>query len=342
MKTIPSQSGVSLVELMISLTVGLVISGVVASVFLGNQQSYKIQEGLARMQENGRFAMQLMANDIQGAGYRGCVPINTPAVNLITDSFASRFGTAIAGNDATASAWSPALDAAISALTPVPLVSTNSDVITVRGVQSGAARTTAVPTTNTVAYDSLAGLVPGDYVLLAKCDTTPSSNIFTIMNTTTPTSGTLTANANITSLAPVGSSIRKMLTTTYYIAQPAGAATPSLYRQQGNAAPQEVVQNVAAMQILYGVDTAITGGGGGSDGAIDEYDTAATVNSAVVAGGSGWDRVRSVKINLLLVSAEANLATAATGYGADGIAYPADNRLKQGFTTVISLRNRTL
>lgn len=336
------QSGVTLIELMISLTIGLLISGVIASVFLANRQSYKVQEDLARMQENGRFAMQLMAKDIQAAGYRGCVPIGTSAVNLIGNSFASKFGEAVVGNEALASTWNPALDAAISSLTPAPMSGVNSDVVTVRGAQPGSARTTAVPTGNSVTYDSLTELSPGDSVLLAKCDNTPVSNIFTITNTTTPASGTLTANAAITALAPAGSNIRKMLTTTYYIAQPAGAATPSLYRQQGNAAPQEVVQNVAGMQVLYGVDTAIAGGGGGSDGVIDQYDTAAVVNAVVLAGGSGWDRVRSVKINLLLVSSDANLALNSSTYTADGFNYPADRRLKQGFTTVISLRNRTL
>lgn len=335
-----TNAGFSLIELMVSLTVGLLISAVVASVYVGNRQSYKVQAALSRMQENGRFAMQIMARDIQGAGYRGCVPIGTAATNLVPAAFDSQFAIALAGNNANAATWSPALDATISALVPAPLAGTDSDVVTVRGEVPGYARTTAVPAAATVSIDSLNGLVVNDYALLARCDATPSSTIFQI-SALTPT--LLTANAAIGSTAPAGSEIKKMLTTTYYIAQPAGAATPSLYRRQGTAAPEEVVENVAGMQILYGVDTAITPAtGAGSDGVIDEYDTAAVVDAVDAVNKTGWNRVRSVKINLLLVSADANLATTASTYTADGFNYPSDRRLKQGFTTVVTLRNRTL
>lgn len=358
--TMRISSGFSLVELMISLTIGLLISALVASVYVGNHQANKVQDTLARMQENGRFAMQIMARDIQGAGYRGCVPIGTvltapPATsftNLIADSFDSRFKIAVEGNDANAATWSPALDASITGAAITPLAGTDSDVITVRGEEPGSARLTAAPAAASLSVNSVNGLVVNDYALIAQCNAAPVSTIFQISGPANITAAT-TALSYVSATAisagtPIGSEIKKMETTTYYIAQPAGATTPSLYRQQGpyNAAtnpPQEIVENVAGMQILYGVDTAIvTATGAGSDGVIDEYDTAATVDAVDAVNKTGWNRVRSVKINLLVVSADDNLATTASTYTADGFNYPSDRRLKQGFTTVVTLRNRTL
>ena len=344
------QAGFTLVELMISLTVGLLISGAVASIYVGNRQTYNQQDALARMQENGRFAMQIIARDVQGAGYRGCAPIGAAIVNP-PGGFAANFAQALVGNNAAAAAWTPALDAAILALVPAPMVGTDSDVITVRGVQPGSARTSAAPTSTTVVnVDNLSGLVVNDYAQLAVCNTVPSSTYFQIA---AAGAVTLTASTAIIPMtAPIGSEIRKMQTTTYYIAQPAGAATPSLYRQQGVSAPEEIVENVAGMQILYGVDLGIGLNNATGDKVIDQYDTAAAVNAVILAnvatagapcaGCTGWDRVRSVKINILVVSASNNVAETASAYTADGFNYAANRRLKQVFTTVVSLRNRTL
>lgn len=344
------QAGFTLVELMISLTVGLLISGAAASVYIGNRQTYNQQDALARMQENGRFAMQIMARDVQGAGYRGCAPIGAAIVNP-PGGFDANFAQALVGNNAGAAAWTPALDAAISGLVPAPMAGTDSDVITVRGVQPGSARTDAAPTTTVVNVDNLSGLVVNDYAQLAVCNTTPSSTYFKI---SAAAAATLTAStAIIPTTAPIGSEVRKMQTTTYYIAQPAGAATPSLYRQQGTSAPEEIVENVAGMQVLYGVDLGIGSNNALGDQAIDQYDTAVDVNlvgalgvvgtaGLPCAGCTGWDRVRSVKINILVVSAGNNVAETSSAYVADGFNYAADRRLKQVFTTVVSLRNRTL
>lgn len=348
------QAGFSLIELMISLTVGLIISGVVASVYIGNRQTYKDQEALQRMQENGRFALQIMARDIAGAGYRGCVPIGTAVTNIVSPTtFASDFGKAVTGNNGSSSTWTPVLDAAISGLSTAPVAGSDYDVITVRGEQNGSARTNAAPTTSTISVDSasLNGLAVSDYAMLSRCDTTPVSTIFKIAAVS---AGSLTSSVNsIPTTTPIGSEVKKILTTTYYIGQTAGSATTSLYRQQGTAAPEEIVENVVGMQILYGVDTGIGSNNAAGDGVIDSYDTAATVDavgalSAVATAGlpcsvcTGWDRVRSVKINLLVASADDNLAIQTTGYTLDGFNYPADRRLKLGFTTVVSLRNRTL
>ena len=64
--------GVSLIELMIGMTLGLVVLGAVLYVFAGNRASYRHQEALSAVQEAGRFALEVISYDLRMAGYAGC------------------------------------------------------------------------------------------------------------------------------------------------------------------------------------------------------------------------------------------------------------------------------
>lgn len=65
------QRGVSLIELMVAVVVGLLLLGGLIQVYLSNKQSYNAQEQLARMQESGRFAMDMITRDLRRSGYWG-------------------------------------------------------------------------------------------------------------------------------------------------------------------------------------------------------------------------------------------------------------------------------
>lgn len=70
------QLGLTLVELMVALVLGLVVIGAVTNLFLTNRQTYRATENLARMQENLRFAFELMARDVREAGATACGATN--------------------------------------------------------------------------------------------------------------------------------------------------------------------------------------------------------------------------------------------------------------------------
>lgn len=76
------QRGLTLVELMIAMLLGLIILGAVVSVFLANRVSYNAGENLGRVQENARLAFDLMARDIREAGGSGCGE-NLTEVNVL-------------------------------------------------------------------------------------------------------------------------------------------------------------------------------------------------------------------------------------------------------------------
>jgi type IV pilus assembly protein PilW len=64
--------GFGLVELMIALVLGLVLIAGAGQVFLSTKGVYRLEQGLSRLQENARYAMDTMTRDLRMAGYYGC------------------------------------------------------------------------------------------------------------------------------------------------------------------------------------------------------------------------------------------------------------------------------
>ncbi|QSX75990.1 prepilin-type N-terminal cleavage/methylation domain-containing protein [Lysobacter arenosi] len=80
--------GFSLVELMISLVLGLLVTAAAVSIFLSNQRTFRATESLARIQEDGRVAFELMARDLRQAAGNPCGR-NLPVANVLNGASAS-------------------------------------------------------------------------------------------------------------------------------------------------------------------------------------------------------------------------------------------------------------
>jgi type IV pilus assembly protein PilW len=65
------QQGLSLVELMVALTLGLLLVAGVTRLFLSARQGYRIQESHARQQDNARFVMEILSREIRHADFWG-------------------------------------------------------------------------------------------------------------------------------------------------------------------------------------------------------------------------------------------------------------------------------
>lgn len=104
------QAGLSLIELMIALVIGtLLILGAV-QVFAASRSAYMISEGIARVQENGRFALDFLQRDIRMAGHMGCVndqahfrnnPVGLQTTFALNPVPGLDFGVSIQGYEAT-------------------------------------------------------------------------------------------------------------------------------------------------------------------------------------------------------------------------------------------------
>lgn len=64
------ERGFTLIELLVAVTIGLLLTTVIASLFLHSRATYGSTEALSRMQENIRYAHQLLTRTIHLAGYK--------------------------------------------------------------------------------------------------------------------------------------------------------------------------------------------------------------------------------------------------------------------------------
>ncbi|MCF7222349.1 PilW family protein [Marilutibacter chinensis] len=318
-------SGIGLIELMVALVLGLLITGAAISVFVSNRQTYRATENLGRVQESSRVAFELMARDVREAAGFPCAR-NLPLANVLENPTASWFtnwGDGVFGVDGAFALDNPANRVA------------NTDAIELKsGESNGVTVTDHVPASaqfkvNTVNHD----LNDGDIVMV--CDyrqaaivqvtnAQPGTNETVVHNpsgaSTSPGNCTkglgvpvsCTANGTPYTYGP-NSTIVKLKSARWYIGtNPNG--NRALYRQvmrrSGVAAvsvSEEVTEGVSNMQITY----LLPGGA-----------------SYVAAGGVGarWNEVLAARIELTLDSPEA--------VGVDG------NVLQRTLVHTVTLRNR--
>ena len=66
---IGAQAGFSLIEMMIAIVIGLLITIVVGNVFLGSKDTFRTQDDASRLAENARYAMSVMNRTIRNTGF---------------------------------------------------------------------------------------------------------------------------------------------------------------------------------------------------------------------------------------------------------------------------------
>jgi type IV pilus assembly protein PilW len=360
-----SLRGFTLVELMVAVTISLIILAAVAQIFTTSRATYGLEENLARVQENGRFAMEFLARDVRTAGFAGCMNVNkalnasdlnpNPDFTVTNDlqnpgNFERRFGPGlqIEGYEylPATQTWSPGL--------PIAGVKNGSDVIVIRRASEDSARLENKMTSVTDVVDLPAsvpatlGLAQNDIVLIADC-----SNVDLFQLSADPDSNDALSHASppnqSTSLFKqydTDAQVFKLIGRVYYVGTTTRGVPALMMREfdgtdpSGVGAAQELVENVEAMQIVYGVDS-------DNDGSANQYYTA----NAVPAGQ--WPRVVSVRIGLLVRTPDENGLEVDNktyhlldGTGTTDAVSPnnnehdADKRQRRIFTTTMQLRNQ--
>ncbi len=99
-----NQSGMTLIEIMIAMVLGAFLIGGVIQIFLNTQRTYRMQENLSRMQENGRFALEFLSRDVRMADYRACYTDSLVA-NAINGTDNATAAPQIIGTDKITISW---------------------------------------------------------------------------------------------------------------------------------------------------------------------------------------------------------------------------------------------
>lgn len=72
-----SQAGISFVEILVALAIGVIILGGVMQSMITNQRNNGWSDDVAYIQENARYALEVLGRDMRWGGYWGCA-VNTP------------------------------------------------------------------------------------------------------------------------------------------------------------------------------------------------------------------------------------------------------------------------
>ena len=77
------QKGMTLIELMISLLLGTFLIGGFLQVFVNARQTHIVQEELSKLQDSGRFAIEILAKTIRLADYRDIACFGLRLSNIV-------------------------------------------------------------------------------------------------------------------------------------------------------------------------------------------------------------------------------------------------------------------
>ena len=69
-----THQGFSLIELMLALGLGLIVTWGIVQLFVGNSQTMSTLTGQSRLQENARYALDFISRSARAAGFFGCAP----------------------------------------------------------------------------------------------------------------------------------------------------------------------------------------------------------------------------------------------------------------------------
>ena len=67
------QAGISVVEMLVALALGLILVLGVVQLFTSSKRTYQIQDAAARLQEDGRYVLTRMSQELRMAGMFGCL-----------------------------------------------------------------------------------------------------------------------------------------------------------------------------------------------------------------------------------------------------------------------------
>ncbi len=279
MNRLPSRiksRGLSLIEIMIALAIGSLLLLGLVQVFSASRAAYQQSEGMARTQENARFAMDFLQRDLRMAGHFGCINDQSHLQNVgamvnwfpapagatwginfpipVSVPLPLGRGSSIAGYDATntapgntvnlgaaAGGWVPPLPAAVAALAPLA----GTDVIELRFFSTEGLPVTNI--TNPIATQTVITVPAAQWATLT-ANGVANPTMFGISDCSfadvfpalavNPGAGEVTVNAFINRYTPqpAGTTMLYRAESLVYYIGTGASGAPALFRARANNA----------------------------------------------------------------------------------------------------------
>ncbi len=325
-----TQSGVSLIEVMIAMVLSMVLLSSIVQIFTSTRQTNRVHNAISRMQENGRMALEVISRDVRMSDFWNCVGDITDVVNNLNSANEGFIDFDLGGISGSESEGGlpdilvlrGGVNAGLSVEPPFgPQASANLQISTDNGFEQG------------------------DIIFVSDCT---GADIFQISNANPSGSGQLVHNtgstvspgnynatnpdcpgANAHCLSKVyaeDASIFAAQQITYMIGT-GSEGPPALFRNG-----QEFVDGIENFQVLYGEDT--DGPNTAGSGIANYYVPADQVVD--------MNNVISIRFAIVALSYEENLNDGiAQNYSVLGTEFASvDTRLRQVYTSTVTIRNR--
>ncbi len=265
------QMGMSLVELMIALVIGLMLSAALITIYVSNKKVFWDSEAAAILQENNRFVLKLITNDLRMAGFYGGVDsqLLDKKVTDITSGLCKRGETydsdaeEFSGGSGTeyeydVSVWAVEAGEQIPSCLSGLDVDSNADILFVKHARKKPLAT-GVSTSFSKTY-IIAGHDGGEHV-----DGTGDAS--------------LESKISLAGQYP-GGDIWEYVYHVYYVYKPSGSVYSQLKRiklgKSGWSSPETVAEGVEDLHYIFGVhDSSVS-----NSGMVTRYYSASEVTAA--------------------------------------------------------------
>jgi prepilin-type N-terminal cleavage/methylation domain-containing protein len=280
-----AQLGVTLIEIMISLTIGLILIAAAGYIFSASKRAYRQNDGVSRVQENTRGALLLMNSVIRNAGYLPDPLFQTDPGQYFVRKTGVDTRAVFGGYGLPTPSFVPASN---------PAPSTNSDWVAISYM--GCAVNSVATATDCPSANSAA--VVGTGATVNRVSTPEVVTLHSCLGDPVP-NGKLGGG-------PAGNYNTQIVVNVFYIAQMPSDTVPSLYcatafydaatlASLGTPTFQPLLQGVNRMEVFYGIDHQLAR-------QTDQRVVSSTLDAAT--GGISWPMVSMVQINLTTQNAD--------------------------------------
>lgn len=299
--------GVSLIELLISMAIGMVVVVAIIVSYLGSGQASRYQSALTQMNEDAQTGLSMLAKEIQLAGYS-----SPAALSAANPSVISYYNLNCLNDGAAATAGVP-----VPCASPLLAATTGGTTGYIFGCDATKGTNPFVdPTATVLACSATSASTSSGFGVVYEADiknTVPK----TVAGVSTPTD-CLGADIDVTT--PTVGNPYFIARNRYFVDVETGAnasGRPELFcaSDKVGASKQPLIENVEDMQVWYGLAAGTVTSTAASRQVVryvqagKDVSTPSTVNGVNAGTPGEWEKVMSVRICLLMRSAEPILQT---------------------------------